>query len=55
LIRLVRNMRTLPQYAALVNSVLPVCYVIDLRKQHREGRQRAGGRGCVTSLPAGPG
>ena len=29
-------MCTLPQYAAFVNPVLPVCYVIDLRKQHRE-------------------
>jgi gamma-glutamyl:cysteine ligase YbdK (ATP-grasp superfamily) len=32
-----RNMRTLPQYAALVNPVLPVCYVTDLRKQHGRG------------------
>jgi catechol 2,3-dioxygenase-like lactoylglutathione lyase family enzyme len=37
LTRLMRNMRTLPQYAALVNPVLPVCHVTDLRKQHGRG------------------
>jgi hypothetical protein len=44
-----RNMRTLPQYAALVNPVLLVCYVTDLRKQHEERRQRAGGK--LSRLP----